>query len=171
MILDGFGVESMIKNLVAEAGYKIVTNEQDVTALLNAAGQYKTRLENTYRKANGKDIRWQSKTSAFILDHIYKADLLVDVSGSKYAIQLTTNPYAVDEKLEVIEGRLKNGLYKTAGIDAIAVVLVEPGERESILKWTDQERDSVKEQIYDLIDCLIDAGEIGQVGEFTIKLP
>lgn len=170
MSVNGFGCEKMLKDLLAEAGYSLST-KMETKSLLAAAGNYVGRFEKAYQQRTGKSVRWESKTPQFVLDHIYKIDILVDVCGKSYGVQLTTNPYAVDEKVEFIENRWKGGLYQRASIAAISVVLVEEGKSDSILSWTDQQRDAVKEQVYDLIDHLIDCDDTGQVGQFTIRLP
>lgn len=170
MSVNGFGCERMIKDLLAEAGYSL-SNRMETSKLLAAAGSYVGRFEKAYQQRTGKSVRWESKTPQFVLDHIYKIDILVEVCGKSYGIQLTTNPYAVEEKLEVIENRHKTGLYQKAGIASISVVLVEEGQTDSMLRWTDQQRDAVKEQVYDLIDHLIDCDDTGQVGQFNIRLP
>lgn len=170
MSVNGFGCEKMIKGLLAEAGYSLST-KMEIKNLLEAAGSYVGRFEKAYQQRTGKCVRWQSKTAEFVLDHIYKIDILVDVCGKSYGVQLTTNPYAVEEKVEVIENRWKAGLYHRGGIASISVVLVKEGQLDSLLSWTDQQRDAVKEQIYDLIDLLIDCEDTGQVGQFTIRLP
>jgi len=170
MSVNGFGCEKMIKDLIAEAGYSL-SIKIETKSLLEAAGSYVGRFEKAYQQRTGKSVRWESKTPQFILDHIYKVDILVDVCGKSYGVQLTTNPYAVDEKVEVIENRHKAGLYRRANIASISVVLVEAGLSDSILSWSDQQRDAVKEQVYDLIDHLIDCDDTGQVGQFKIRLP
>ena len=170
MSVNGFGCERMIKDLIAEAGYSLSTR-MEIKSLLAAAGNYVARFEKAYQQRTGKSVRWESKTPQFVLDHIYKVDILIDVCGKRYGVQLTTNPYAVDEKLEVIENRWKNGLYQKASIASISVLLVEEGNKDCMVKWSDQQRDSVKQQVYDLIDHLIDCEETDQVGQFTIKLP
>lgn len=170
MAVNGFGCEKMLKDLIAEAGYSL-SNRMETSKLLAAAGSYVGRFEKGYQQRTGKSVRWESKTPEFVLDHIYKIDILVGVCGKSYGVQLTTNPYAVEEKVEVIENRHKAGIYQKAGIASISVVLVEEGQTDSILRWTDQQRDAVKEQVYDLIDHLIDCDDTGQVGQFTIRLP
>ncbi len=173
--MNGFEFERLISNMLNNIYPKSEFSYQELLDVANLIiPEYVKHWESEYKRKKSRDVRWEFYGPAYILDHLYKIDYTFKCANKVFGVQVTSNEAESMAKLDEITMYHNRGLYKRAGINSVCLVLgisefqlVDDG---FISRMHDEEFNYLEEQIFDLVDLLIDT-ENSKPQIFKFKLP
>jgi hypothetical protein len=159
--MNGISTESKMYNLYTNIYKEFDLNSEE---LIKKAKLFinveKWCISN--RKRLGKN-RLEDFNSRFILDHLYKLDIVINLGKSNLGIQITIDDTSVDEKLRTLNRYKQKGLYQAIGLDQVMLVVIKSNYENRL--WSKEE---VEDSIFDSVDFAYDSKE---VRVFTLTIP
>ena len=123
------------KGVLAEQWLKNYLEANQIEAYAPPVKQTKNLAYKNHRQKTLTALSFQEGTSKdsaqmrdFYLDKVFKIDASAIINGQKVAIDLSTNPKGVEDKVSEIQGNLSNSV-KELGYDRHLVVVVPAEER------------------------------------------